>query len=537
MGPMRLISPDGVDLTPKGGFRKAMLAVLALSPRQTKARKALLTMFWAESSGAKAGSSLRSALSTLRNELKPIGPDVIGSDSQSIWINPDMIWVDVLDGTPSEGEFLEGLDLGNTGAEGFEDWLRNERQKRRSAGAKPAAPKKKPSLSSDADIDLEKPLSVALVDPVISDIRVSAQAFSDSFMTMLGDGLQENCQAEVLDYRWYGSGALDLARSSGVTHLLHVAMHGVDDAIVITLKLSEAVRPKLLWQTTLSVSKDVLIDPLAPEAIEVAAFALDNLVPVLSSASADRATAFHLLSQFFQLDPTALSAARELIIDPNSQLPAKTRHALALYLQTLQIGERWSKDRIDMRNDMVAHTRNLLAEGPMGGLSLSLTGYAVHYLAQEDRLAFDMLTRATEIAPSLAMGWDHLALYHYHRGKLSRAREASGRALALSRHSPFRYAFETTRCMIAFAEGDHLTATHFGQMALSRMPGFSAALRYTAAALGFLNRHDEAEALKHTILERDPSFTASRVASGVFMSAGQEINDTIARGLARIGLD
>ncbi|MCT4557841.1 MAG: hypothetical protein N4A61_07250 [Pelagimonas sp.] len=537
-GPMRLVAQDGTDCTPKGNFRKALLAILALSPRQSKARKALLSMFWGESEASKASGSLRSALSTLRSELAPLGADVIQSDTQAIWLKPGAIWVDALDDCDTAtAELLEGLDLPNNGAEGFEEWLRGQRQSTAPDNSPPPRLDPMIALPKAPEADPAPMLSIALVDPLIGSLPHSGHPFCDSFIAMLSDGLADLCQAEILDYRWHGSNAMQMATSSGASHVVTLAVHPIDDGILVSVKLSEAARPRVLWQSALPLGTNVLTDPQAPEAIEAMAYMLDNLAPILSTASAPQATTFHLLSLFFRLDPDALTAAGQTLANPGSPLSPKARHALVLYLQTLRIGETWGQDRTDYRNDMLAHTRSLLSDGPTGGVHLSLTGYALHYLAQEDRLAFDMMSRATEISPTIAMAWDHLALYHFHRGKLARARQASGQALALSRHSPFRYAFETTRCMIAFAEGDHLTATHFGQLALARMPSFSAALRYTAASLGFLNRHDEAEALKQSILKRDPSFNASRVASGIFRTSGQEINDTIARGLARIGLD
>ena len=136
-GPLRLLNEDGVDCTPKGGFRKALLALLVLSENQCRGRAWLQSVLWESSNEKRAAAGLRTALSVLRRELKEgLGFDPIVADSQSITIELDTIWVDVLHDIQSHRtallrdacELLEGLNLRATGGESFEDWLRAERQ-------------------------------------------------------------------------------------------------------------------------------------------------------------------------------------------------------------------------------------------------------------------------------------------------------------------------------------------------------------------------------------------------------------------------
>ena len=69
VGVFRVTTSDGEDLTPLGGRPRALLAVVALSPRKVSSRRWLESLFWGDRGAEQASGSLRQALSTIRRSL------------------------------------------------------------------------------------------------------------------------------------------------------------------------------------------------------------------------------------------------------------------------------------------------------------------------------------------------------------------------------------------------------------------------------------------------------------------------------------
>ncbi len=130
LGSFRLSETEGqrIEIVSKKGM--ALVALLAMAPGGERARSWLQDVLWGSRGQVQAQSSLRRELANLRRDVNGAGHDLIGADKNRIWIALDQIAVDAraIEG-PSNGlsaSFLEGIDL--PGEEGFEDWLRDQRQ-------------------------------------------------------------------------------------------------------------------------------------------------------------------------------------------------------------------------------------------------------------------------------------------------------------------------------------------------------------------------------------------------------------------------
>lgn len=127
-GPFRVVGRDGSELTPTGQLRRAILAVLLMSPGRSCTKQYLVDLFWAQSEPTKSRASLRTALSTLKKELAPLGDEVITSDRYHVRLTGQALTVSV--GQRAESAqlpFLQDLDVDARGADGFEEWLRDMR--------------------------------------------------------------------------------------------------------------------------------------------------------------------------------------------------------------------------------------------------------------------------------------------------------------------------------------------------------------------------------------------------------------------------
>ncbi len=133
---------SGEALPLKGRKTQALVAYLALAPREPRTRDELVVLLWSERGEEQARSSLRQSLSELRKALGDTdgSPLIAGRDAVSL--DADAVDVDVAefehlidDGTPTaleravelyRGELLDGIGVHDPA---FEDWLRDERQR------------------------------------------------------------------------------------------------------------------------------------------------------------------------------------------------------------------------------------------------------------------------------------------------------------------------------------------------------------------------------------------------------------------------
>lgn len=129
MGGFRLSGPDGARIQIVAKRSRVLLAMLATSPSGERSRAWLQDRIWGSRDRAQAQASLRRELSNLRLILISTGAALVMADHEAVTLDISRVEIDVRrpdEVACSRAEFLEGLDL--AGEEGFEDWLREERQ-------------------------------------------------------------------------------------------------------------------------------------------------------------------------------------------------------------------------------------------------------------------------------------------------------------------------------------------------------------------------------------------------------------------------
>jgi DNA-binding SARP family transcriptional activator/tetratricopeptide (TPR) repeat protein len=128
--------------------RRALLAYLAMQPGFSETRERLATLLWGDVPDRQARQSLRQALVAMRADFAPFDVHPLRVERDIIGLDPDLIVVDArellaLHGSERledvenaaavfQGPFLDGIDLP---AEGFADWLRQQRHRIDAAAA------------------------------------------------------------------------------------------------------------------------------------------------------------------------------------------------------------------------------------------------------------------------------------------------------------------------------------------------------------------------------------------------------------------
>lgn len=129
LGSFRLVAPNGTRILISAKRSRVLLAMLATSRSGERTRRWLQERLWGSRERGNSQASLRRELSNLRRQLNTEDRDLLIVARETAALNLSSVAVDVRDPVrilESREDFLEGIDIACE--EGFEDWLREERQ-------------------------------------------------------------------------------------------------------------------------------------------------------------------------------------------------------------------------------------------------------------------------------------------------------------------------------------------------------------------------------------------------------------------------
>ncbi|MCB1390572.1 MAG: hypothetical protein KDK12_15740 [Rhodobacteraceae bacterium] len=537
-GPFRVFARDGADLTPRGQVRRALLAVLLTAPDQMRTRAFLTDMFWAHSGAAKAAASLRTALSELRKDLAVLGADCLVADRYGVRLAPGRIAADCGPRDLGTGaDFLEGMDLQLRGAEGFEDWLRAMRVERAEVGAaeRPAAAAHLVTAPAPFQGGAGR-IALALLPcrverPQSHNDELPVNLAIDRFL----DLVTQLVPLRLYDYRDHFGGGTRGATSllQGTGPRLMLEPRAYPSRGIVSLRLIDSRSHEVVWQDDLSVSGggEVTADQL--RLIETL---VDFLLRQPECREEELLSPYQALVSMFHLKSSELDSLQSLIGAGIESEGQPVHHALLCYLATIRSGERLGTHLLPSTGDLLDAARLATRPGSFHAYCLSMSGYALGYLAGEMDLATEFAEKAVRIAPEQAFCWDQLALCLFNGGAFDAAAAAANRAQALGAHSPLRYTYDTTAAIVAFARGDYLGTVRFGNRALFRMPRFSAALRYTAAALAHLDQLGDSRRVARQLRLINPGANVGEYVGTNHLPKAGDLSARLASGLRRAGL-
>lgn len=529
-GPFRVRIDDTWDITPTSPLRQALLAVLILAPRQMKARKSLQSMFWGSADSAHAAANLRTALYQLRQDLMPLGPQVLLTDRQMVSLGPGAIAVDL--GADNGLDLLEGLDLPLADCDGFEDWLRSLRQSRSTTDLRDTVPVAGPFAA---------PVAGPVAAPVAAPARIIPAPRADHPPVRLALGLLPTVYAgpppgaalgqveatidqitqflkvftflDVHDFRdpCARSVPLPVASAQGPTHLLQSRIENDGTGVRLRFRLLEAHSRKLLW----------LSQPVAQQDLhqEVTAWRLgESIIDCMRlhppPAGAPDLFPFTALAAFFSLDQDEIDRAEAQLQRMVADGGHPVLECLQLFAQVFRVNEHMgAAAAIDTERLL-----NLLADlpnaDPMLPVCQSLMGYALHMLRAENELAFHLIENASRLAPNFALNLDHLAVIQLVRGDLDGAEAAWRRLNLVGQNSPWRYTYDITGAMIHLVRGDLRQSLYFANQSMFRKPRYLAALRYSMIGFALSNRAEDAARMLDRIRVLRPGYDLSHWADG-----------------------
>lgn len=129
LGSFRLTAPNGVRILVPAKRSRVLLAMLATSRTGERSRRWLQARLWGSRERYNSQASLRRELSNLRPIVNSDDGELLIVEREAVTLNLSKVVVDIRDPArvaATREDFLEGIDLARE--EGFEDWLREERQ-------------------------------------------------------------------------------------------------------------------------------------------------------------------------------------------------------------------------------------------------------------------------------------------------------------------------------------------------------------------------------------------------------------------------
>jgi TolB-like protein len=419
------------DVVMDGLSRRAqgLLAFLACQPGMRAERTTIADLLWSDRSEAQARASLRQELSVLRKTLGA----AMRANRQMVWLDPDAVEVRM-----GPAPFLSGFDLAS---EGFEEWLRDQRQAHGSlpTPAAPAAPTERPVLAVLPFEEIGASTSDMFADGIVEEIT-GALSRSRDFDVI--------ARQSTFMLRGTATSLPEMAARLGATYLLEGSVQRAGDRVRISLQLVDGDDGRTRWADRFDDRLDDLFDLQDRVATHVAG----QLSPNLRAAEILRArrhapevrSAYELLltalPHFWVHDPDENRRAlylldRAVVRDPDSA------HALAMkaWCHAQECCYLWTLSPEEARASSRAAYEKALPRAQEHSSTLTALSAAAALALRDFASSEDLARRALDLDPNNAWGWLRLGWAAVYRGRHEEGLAAFDRAEDLSPLDPFMF--------------------------------------------------------------------------------------------------
>lgn len=469
LGPFRVESSEGVNLTPKGAKNQALLALLALGPNMSRPRRWLADKLWSNFGAEQASANLRQALSKLRSALGP-HKDILITDRHTVSLNEAMVDVDLIQQVVPEderAELLQGLDARDPE---FSNWLRIERLELQ-------------KLLGRSQI--EKGLGVQLV----CHVEGGHASLQNSLLgEVISNRVGETISESVSSWRKDSKRIDGVSNSDNEDFLISTQVIESGDGFSVFLKVMHSETARIVYSKALRfdemenlVSAD---SPLNKVAFEAADHVLGRIPRVLDAGRPEaRATALLRLAQYrmFSLEEAGLREAQALAlqafqIDENGMYLAWAGLSKALLASELglPLGSDLSEAALDLcRRALELSSDNALVRAVCARIRVHLFGVGGDVLGE--------LQSAVESNFSSGFAWEALAHAQLLAGDVKGALVSARRGSSVAAASPFKQWWDLNSSVVAAANQNFDEAALLIESARQAAPRSRIVLRHELA--------------------------------------------------------
>lgn len=501
LGPFRIETLDGVNLTPKGAKNQALLALLALGPNMSRPRRWLADKLWSNFGAEQASANLRQALSKLRSALGP-HRDILITDRHTVSLDERAIQVDLLQQVVPEderAELLQGLDARDPE---FSNWLRIERLELQ-------------KLQGRSQI--EKGMGLQLICHVEGE---NASRTSSLLAEVISNRIGETISEGVSSWRRDSKGADFKNKPGGEDFTISTQVIESEAGFSAFVKIMHGDTARIVYSKVISLTGvENIISPdsdLNRIAFEAADHVLGRIPRVLDAGRPEsRATALMRLAQYrmFSLDETGLREAQALAlqafqIDENGLYLAWASLAKALLSRELAqpMGCDLSSDALDLcRRALELSGDTPMVRALCSRTRIELMGVGADFLSET--------SNAVEANYSNAYAWEALAFAQLLSGDTARAYASSQRACDIASASPFKHWWDLSAAMVATGAGEFEEAATRIDAARQAAPQSRAVLRCDIIVQAFRGHREGALASVAKLQALEPGFSVAKMAA------------------------
>ncbi|WP_299948883.1 hypothetical protein [uncultured Ruegeria sp.] len=499
-GRFRVLGPDGSDRTPSSKKGRALLAILALSPNNTRSRSWLQEKLWSQQTQALGAASLRQCLSILRKSFGPY-KDFLKTDKQVISIRATVE-------TGGEGSFLEDLNVNDSE---FKSWRADQ--------ALLNAVLKQPERSIIPDS--AKPRVFSVLDESDKDARFFSALVSDAVIRRLG----EAGSIEMLE-------ATDMGSDPGRLEFIlrtYAMKQGSHSGVRIRLEAAESgsiiwTGHRVLRSDSLSEIATVEVRRLMNHAVDAAIDRYSQLRPSKSSESHSSALCFRAVAKMFTLNGSDLRESEDMLSMASDLDNRGIYLAWRAYLKIIQFAERIVTDRESVLEETQALIAHALERGADNSMVLALASYVQSVIFKNYVAGSELAEQSLKISPINPMAWAFWGVAKMHLGEAEDSFRCTTYAREISGHGPQKYQINMLACQSAIVAGRFVEAIKLAETTIGMAPNYAPPKRYLAALLVNADRELDAIKVISDLRQLEPDFSFDQLADPAYPASALRLS-------------
>ncbi|MEP5730833.1 MAG: hypothetical protein ABJL67_15855 [Sulfitobacter sp.] len=514
IGVLHVSGPNGENLTPRGARLRALLGVLALSPRKTVSRRWLETLLWPDRGADQASGSLRQALSSIRRSLGA-SADMLQTNRLDVSLADEGIQIDVFDRFAlaqekirSGREMLEGIDIPS---ENFEDWLRQERAvlSARVYGSGTENARLHPEVKDGEDglraARALNPVFYTSLQPTGTNLGAF---IAESISSQLSKTATEYVRTDVvqLDGR-----SVPLINTPGGKCTIHVSEYR--GKFHVLLRMFQEPTQKVFWSRRLEFDAG---DSLAAvDAGASLAFEATEALSACQGAAGDvenaNAMATAALKHVFSFDPVQLEKADRMLEIAHELDPLASRPALRALAKAFLSMEGIGQDTLDLQSEAQLLVDEALQLDSENALALSFIADVYDLIFEDAHTALSFASNALRKNPGAGYALASLGGLELRRGRNVEALNSAWRAKRQLENTSLQAFAELRYCVATMTTGDFAAATLAAETASLLVPTSRPPLRHLYALRLYANDHEGARDALIALKRLEPGFSLKRV--------------------------
>ena len=503
-GPVRLIGPDGLDLTPRSKRSLGLLVLLGCSAGNEKPRRWLEQMLWSQRSLEQASASFRQVLVDIRKTLGH-HREIIGSDRQNVWLNTACCDISFSAYHSAELEqsstVAEGLYISDPA---FTQWLLDIRNQFEStATAKGGKELNKAELSRR-----DNSIYLMSANTGNQDASRITEFVRHQIALKLRNELAWQARVQFPDEDVY------LNRTRALE--LKTFSTKISEKTAISVELIDLQTRRQVWNDIVysyAESHEILNDLNIYRLTNTSSEQIAKLMLVPGKRGNNWITAIvdKLKPDIFSFESPRLLAANELLQKATENRSHPLLEAwqafakMVLYVEQIQTTEPNKSEQKEEYPEFV----NL--DDKTNSQILALWSFVELFKGENLDVATRLALDAVAANPNGALSTLSLANIQLRKGEYAKASANAEKAASFESNSSFQHWWYMTCCLARVASGDYVGAIKYGEYTNNLAPYFRPPLRHLYAL--YLERQDYDNAKKTIISLRsmEPQFSLQMI--------------------------